>query len=69
MDLIIKPENYIVKHQKVEAEKLECDVKIKVPNSEPIYIYGGNYLIKGPDGQIYPVHKRLFEFLFEREEQ
>ena len=68
MDLV-KSDIYKTKAQIIEAEKLECDVEITMKNKQKLYIQGGNYLIKGPDGYIYPADKRLFEFLFEKEEQ
>ena len=60
---------YKPKQTEIEAKKLECDVTLKDKGNKDYYIFGENYLIKGPDGQIYPADKRLFEFLFEKEEQ
>ena len=60
---------YKPKMQQIEAEQLECDVEVSPENGKRFKVLGGNYLIKGSDDQIYPVNKRIFEFLFEREEQ
>ena len=58
-----------LKTQQIKAKKLDCDVKITRKNGSFFYVFAGDYLIEGPDGQVYPADKRLFEFLFEREEQ
>ena len=60
---------YRPKQMEIVAEKLECDVKITDSKGKVTYVSAENYLIKGPDGQVYPADKRLFEFLFEKEEQ
>lgn len=59
---------YKPKLQEIVAEKLECNALIPNKNGKSLYIFGGDYLIKGPDEQIYPVDKRVFEFLFKKED-
>lgn len=61
-------DTYKLKQIEIIAEKLECDIKITDSKGKVIYVSAENYLIKGPDGQVYPADKRLFEFLFEKEE-
>ena len=62
-------EKYRTKNVEFEAELLNSDVEITIPvrgASKPYKttVYGGNYLIKTPDGKIYPASKSIFEYLF-----
>ncbi len=62
---IYKPKNLTI-----EAEHLKTDVELTVPvKGTKIYVQGGNYLIKTPNGRVYPAKKDLFEFLFEKVEE
>ena len=60
---IYKPRN-----EKIEAEKLETDITLRHKGNNDFYLQGGNYLVKGPNGQLYPANKNLFEYLFEKED-
>lgn len=62
---------YKLKENTFEAEKLECDVtlKHKTDANKDFYLQAGNYLIRTPDGRIYPANKELFEYLFEKVEE
>ena len=62
-------EKYRTKNVEFEAELLESDIEITIPirgSSKPYktHVNAGNYLIKTPDGRIYPASKSIFEYLF-----
>lgn len=61
-------EVYRPKQQYVEAEHLESDVLLRHGGNKEFYIFGGDYLLKKPDGRFFPVPKDLFELLFEKED-
>ena len=62
-------EKYRPKSEFIEAEHLKSDAMVKTHGNKEFYIFGGDYLIKAPEGKIFPVEKDLFEFLFEKEEK
>lgn len=59
---------YRPKALEIVAEKLDCDVTLHHGGNKDFYLQAGNYLIKTPEGRIYPANKDLFEYLFEKEE-
>ena len=59
---------YKSKFQTIKAMELESDAVIDKGKDFNIYLFGGDYLIEGPDKQLYPMDKKLFDFLFEKEE-
>ena len=70
MEKILKKlKNYKAKELTIQAEHLDCDVKIHHPGQPDMHIQAGNYLIQMPDGRIYPANKNLFEYLFEKSEE
>ena len=57
------------KFEKIDAEQLESDALVKVSKYHEIYLNGGTYIIKNTEtGQLYPISKECFEYLFEKEE-
>ena len=62
---IYKPKNLTI-----NAEHLDQDVMLhNTAKAIDVHVQGGNYLIKTPDGRIYPANKDLFEYLFEKAEE
>lgn len=61
-------ERYKLKTEFIEAEHLESDVMLHHGGNKPFYIFGGDYLLQGPDGRVFPITRELFEYLFEKED-
>lgn len=60
---------YKNKIERFPAEQLESDALVKVGERHEMYLNRGTYLIKNEmTGQLYPISKELFEYLFEKEE-